>query len=240
MIQVKELSKRFKNIEAVKAISFDVKSSEIFGLLGENGAGKTTTLRMLATVLRPTSGTANIGGHDLLQEPAKVRSMIGVLTGEEGVYQRLTARENVAYFARLNNMPTREMEKRISELFELLEMGEYADRKVGGFSKGMKQKVAIARCLVHDPPVLLMDEPTAGLDVTASRVVRDLLSHCRQQGKTIIFSSHIMSEVEKLCDRVAVIHQGQIVAAGTVAELTARSGQDDFEDYFAGLVGGRA
>lgn len=238
MIEVKGLTKHFGSVQAVNQISFRVKGGEIFGLLGENGAGKTTTLRMLATVLKPTSGSATVNGFDLVREPDRVRTQIGVLSAEEGCYPRLTARENIEFFARLNNLPPDEVNRRTEEVIELLDMGEYADRRTGDFSKGMKQKVALARAIVHDPPILLMDEPTAGLDVTSTRVVRDFLVHCRQQGRAIIFSSHIMSEVERLCDRVAIINRGRIVAEGTLQELTTQYGEKDFEEVFARLVGG--
>lgn len=238
MIEVKGLTKHFGKVQAVNQVSFRVQGGEIFGLLGENGAGKTTTLRMLATVLKPTAGTAEINGFDLVREPDRVRTQIGVLSAEEGCYPRLTARENIEFFGRLNNLSAEEIGRRSQEVIELLEMGEYADRRTGDFSKGMKQKVALARAIVHDPPILLMDEPTAGLDVTSTRVVRDFLIHCRQQGKAIIFSSHIMSEVERLCDRVAIINRGRVVAEGTLEELTTHYGEKDFEEIFARLVGG--
>lgn len=239
MVEVQSLTKTFGKLTAVNRVNFRVRPGEVFGLLGENGAGKTTTLRMLATVLTPTSGTARVGDFDLVREPEKVRRQIGVLSGEGGVYDRLTARENVRYFGRLHDVDDATIARRTSELFDILEMNEYADRRAAKFSKGMKQKVSIARTLIHDPMVLLFDEPTAGLDVTSARVVTEIIRRCKEQGKVVIFSSHIMSEVEKLCDRVGIIHKGEIVAEGTLDEITSRSRQGTFEDAFVGLVGGK-
>lgn len=210
----------------------------MLGLLGENGAGKTTTLRMLATMLKPTDGTADINGFDLVKEPDKVRGEIGILFGGEvGIYDRLTARENIRYFAELNNMKKPDIEKRIDELANMLDMTEYIDKRVGKFSRGMKQKVAIARSIVHNPKIMLFDEPTTGLDVTSARIVHEFIETCKNQGKTIIFSSHSMSEVEKLCDRVVIIRKGEIVAQGDIPELKKHFGNDDLEEVFMRLVG---
>jgi sodium transport system ATP-binding protein len=239
VIIVKNLRKRFKDFEAVKGISFEAKEGEVLGLLGENGAGKTTTLRILATMLKPTDGDAQINGYDLLKEPEKVRAEIGILFGGEvGIYDRLTARENIRYFAELNNMKKSDIEKRIDELSNMLDMNEYIDKRVAKFSRGMKQKVSIARAIVHDPKVMLFDEPTSGLDVTATRVVHDFIQTCRAEGKVIIFSSHTMSEVEKLCDRVVIINKGEIVANGTIPELEKHFNNDNLEEVFMRLVGG--
>lgn len=239
MIIVENLKKKFKEFEAVKGISFEAKEGEVLGLLGENGAGKTTTLRMLATMLKPTEGTAKINGYDLLKEPEKVRGEIGILFGGEvGIYDRLTARENIRYFAELNNMKKTDIEKRINELSNMLDMNEYIDKRVAKFSRGMKQKVSIARAIVHDPNVMLFDEPTSGLDVTATRVVHDFIQTCRAEGKVIIFSSHTMSEVEKLCDKVVIINKGDIVANGTIPELEKHFNNNNLEEVFMRLVGG--
>lgn len=238
MIEVKNLSKQFKKVNAVDNISFTVNEGEIVGLLGENGAGKTTTLRMLATMLKPTGGTAVINGFDIIQEPSKVRGNIGILFGGEvGLYDRLTAKENIKYFAELNGMSKEETEKSIEYLSNMLDMNEYLNRRVGKFSRGMKQKVAIARSIVHEPGVMLFDEPTAGLDVTASRIVQDFILKCRQEKKAIVFSSHSMSEVEKLCDRIVIIHKGRILETGTVDDLKSKYNSDDMEDIFMRLVG---
>lgn len=238
MIQVTNLSKQFKKVKAVDEISFTVNDGEIVGLLGENGAGKTTTLRMLATMLKATGGTAKINGFDIVNEPQKVRGQIGILFGGEvGLYDRLTARENIRYFAQLNGMTREQIEKAIDKLTRTLEMGEYIDRRVGKFSRGMKQKVAIARSIVHEPSVMLFDEPTAGLDVSAARIVQDFIKKCKEENRSIIFSSHSMSEVEKLCDRIVIIHRGKIIEEGTVNELKAQYKDGDLEEVFMKLVG---
>lgn len=238
MIKVNNIAKKFKDVEAVKGISFEVNKGEIVGLLGENGAGKTTTLRMLATMLKVTSGNATINGFDLVNEPEKVRHQIGILFGgEAGLYDRLTARENIEYFGQLNNMTDENLKSRTEELLKKFEMSEYADRRVGKFSKGMKQKVAIARSIIHDPEVMLFDEPTSGLDVSAAKIVHDFISDCKNEGKAIIFSSHTMDEVRKLCDRVIIIHKGSIVESGSFEELKQKYNEDDLEKIFLRLVG---
>lgn len=238
MIRVKNLSKRFKKFDAVKGICFEAREGEVLGLLGENGAGKTTTLRMLATMLKPTDGTAEVNGFDLIKEPEKVRGEIGILFGGEiGIYDRLTARENIRYFAELNNMKRTDIDGRIEELAQMLDMTGYIDKRVGKFSRGMKQKVAIARAIVHQPNIMLFDEPTTGLDVSSARIVHEFIESCRKEGRTIVFSSHTMSEVEKLCDRIIIIHKGQIVTDGTIPELKERFNNNNLEEVFMGLVG---
>jgi sodium transport system ATP-binding protein len=238
LIQIQQLSKSFKNITAVDNISFTVNKGEIVGLLGENGAGKTTTLRMLATMLKPTGGTAAVDGYDIKNHSNKVRGQIGILFGGEvGLYDRLTARENIQYFAELNGMNKKETEDSINYLVEMLDMKEYIDRRVGKFSRGMKQKVAIARSIVHKPSVMLFDEPTAGLDVTAARIVQDFIVKCKEDNKAIIFSSHSMNEVERLCDRIVIIHKGKILEEGTVQEFKIKYNDNNMENIFMQLVG---
>jgi len=239
MVKVTNLSKSFKNVNAVNNISFTVEPGEIVGLLGENGAGKTTTLRMLATMLKPTSGTVEINGYDILNDGDKVRSQIGILFGGEvGLYDRLTARENIRYFAMLNGISKEEADKNISELCKLLDMDEYIDRRVGKFSRGMKQKVAIARSIIHNPKVMLFDEPTMGLDVTASRIVQNFIFKCKEENKAIIFSSHSMQEVEKLCDRVIIINKGKIIENIRIQDLKEKYKNNDLEEVFVSLIGG--
>ena len=238
MVNILNLTKSFKTIKAVDNISFKVNKGEIVGLLGENGAGKTTTLRMLATMLKPTGGTASVNGYDIIKDPGRVRGEIGILFGGEvGLYDRLTARENIKYFAELNGMSKSETEQSIDYLIEMLDMKEYIDRRVGKFSRGMKQKVAIARSIVHKPTVMLFDEPTAGLDVTASRIVQDFILKCKEDNKAIVFSSHSMNEVERLCDRIVIIHKGKILEEGAVGNIKIKYKNDNMEDIFMHLVG---
>lgn len=238
MIELVGLSKQFKEIKAVDNVSFHVKRGEIVGLLGENGAGKTTTLRILATMLKPTEGTAVIDGFDVVKEPEKVRQRIGILFGgETGLYDRLTAYENIAYFGELNGMTKAELKPRIEKLAQMLEMEEYINRRVGKFSKGMKQKVAIARSIVHNPEIMFLDEPTSGLDVSAIKVVHDFILELRREGKTIVFSSHSMKEVEKLCENVAIIHKGKLEVQDSIENLKAQYPGRDLEDIFLEKVG---
>ncbi len=205
-------------------------------MLGENGAGKTTTLRMLATMLKITEGQALINGHDVIKEADKVRGEIGILFGGEvGLYDRLTARENIKYFAELNGMSKEETNKSIEELAKNLDMTEYLNRRVGKFSRGMKQKVAIARSIVHNPSVVLFDEPTIGLDVTSAKIVQDFILKCKSDGRTIIFSSHTIPEVEKLCDRIVIIHKGKIVEEGKLKELEEKY-NNSIEEIFINLI----
>jgi sodium transport system ATP-binding protein len=213
MIKIYSLTKKFgHNSTAVNSVSLSVSPGEIVGLLGENGAGKTTLLRMLATMLKPTSGTATINTFDINTHPVRVRTRIGIVFGSEvGLYDRLTARENIQYFAELNNIPTSSIEEKITELSELFKMREYLDRRVGTFSKGMKQKTALARSIIHNPPVMLLDEPTSSLDVSSSKIVRQFIRRCKQEKRAILLSSHNLDELKKLCDRVIIIHQGNLL-----------------------------
>lgn len=238
MIEVINLTKQFKEVKAVDNLSFNINEGEIVGLLGENGAGKTTTLRIISTMIKCTSGTVKVSGFDINKEPSKVRNEIGILFGGEvGLYDRLTARENIKYFAELNGMTKEAADKSIEDLSDRLEMKEYLDRRVGKFSRGMKQKVAIARSIVHEPKVVLLDEPTAGLDVTSSRLIHDFIKHCKKENKAIVFSSHSMQEVEKLCDRIIIIHKGKTLEQGTISELKQKYNNNDMEEIFMSLVG---
>jgi sodium transport system ATP-binding protein len=242
MIQARDLSKTFKDrkrgaVKAVDGVSFECKSGEVFGLLGPNGAGKTTTLRMLSTSLKPTSGTATINGIDVAKEPEKVRSQIGFLSGNTGLYGRLSAREMVSYFGKLYGMSAADIKKRIDELFTMLDMHDFADGKNEKLSSGMKQKVSIARSVVHDPPIMVLDEPTTGLDVMSSRTIVEFIRKCRDDGKCVIFSTHIMSEAGRLCDRIAIIHKGRIYADDAVDAILSRTGTDNLEDAFIKIVG---
>ncbi len=244
MIEAHNLTKTFRDkkrgeIHAVNGISFRVAPGEIYGLLGANGAGKTTTLRLLATLLTPTSGTALIAGYDVVREPEKVRAHVGFLAASTALYGRLTAREMITYFGRLNGMTDPAIKARLKQLSTELDMDEFLDRRCEKFSTGMKQKTSIARTLIHDPAVMIFDEPTLGLDVMTARAIVRFVRDCRAQGKTVIYSTHVMSEVEKLCDRVGIIHDGRLLAEGTVAELRARTGETDLEEVFVKTVGAK-
>lgn len=224
MIQVDRVTKIFKSkketIHAAKSISFEVHKGEVVGLLGENGAGKTTLLRMIATLLEPTEGKISVAGYDTTKQPMEVKKRIGVLFGgETGLYERLTAKENLEYFAMLYGMSKHETKVRIESLAVKFGMKEYLHRRVGTFSKGMKQKVAIARTLIHNPEVILFDEPTTGLDITSANIFRQLIHQLKREGKTIIFSSHIMEEVQLLCQSVIMIHKGELIYNGSLEKL---------------------
>jgi sodium transport system ATP-binding protein len=238
MLQLQGLTKRFTEITAVNELSFTVAPGEIFGLLGENGAGKTTTLRMLATMLTPSDGTAVFDGLDINREPEKVRARIGILFGgEAGLYDRLTVAENIAYFGALNDMNRKEIKEKTERLAHIFGMTEYLNRSAGKLSKGMKQKVAFARSIIHNPDLMLFDEPTAGLDVGATRDVHQFIMDCKKEDKTIVFSSHSMSEVEKLCDRIGIIHRGKLVDIGTISDFKAKYQHQNLEEIFIRLVG---
>ncbi len=241
MIEARLLTKIFRDpkrgeIRGADQVSFRVEPGTIYGLLGANGAGKTTTLRMLGTLLRPTSGSASVAGFDVEREPDRVRANIGFLAASTALYARLTAREMIAYFGRLNGMDDRSVRSRIGALSEELGMGEFLDRRCEKLSTGMKQKTSIARTLVHDPQVMIFDEPTLGLDVMTARSIVQFVRECRGRGKTVIYSTHVMSEAEKLCDRIGIIHGGAIRAEGTLAELRALTGEPDLEESFVRIV----
>lgn len=236
ILLVENLSKHFGTVRAVDDVSFEAKPGEIFGLLGPNGAGKTTTISLIATLFAPTSGTAWVAGMNVRKDPDKVRKHIGVLTTESGAYDRFTGRENLQYFGELYDLSGVALEKRLQELIVLLEMGAYIDRKVGGYSTGMKQKLAIARSIIHDPELLILDEPTQGLDVLASQTVVNFMRRARDLGKCVVFSTHQMADAQKLCDRIAIIHQGKIIANDTWPALKQRTGAEDLEDAFLQLT----
>ncbi|MGI5853475.1 MAG: ABC transporter ATP-binding protein [Bacillota bacterium] len=237
MLVTSELSKSFGPIKAVDQISLKAEAGEVLGVLGPNGAGKTTFSRLIATLLSPTSGTATVDGHDIIKEAEKVRQVIGFLPTEPGLYGRFTAVENLRYFGRLHSMDEKDLAQRIDYLLKKFDLYEERDRRTAGFSKGMMQKVSLIRSVLHDPKVLLLDEPTAGLDVPAARVVLDMVKEFKAEGKCILFSTHRMAEAEKICDRMVIIAKGRIVAQGTVAELRQQAGQDDLEEIFLRLVG---
>lgn len=236
MVEITGIAKHFGLVEAVRGVSFVCRAGEVFGLLGPNGAGKTTLLRMLATILRPTAGRARLAGYDLVQEPERVRSVIGVLSANTGLYGRLTARENLRYFGALYGMAREDLEVRITSLLTRLHMGQAADVRAERLSTGTRQKVALVRALLHDPPILLLDEPTEGLDVPAARVVYQLVEEERDAGKCVIFSTHRMAEAGRLCTRIGIIAGGELRALGTPAELRDRAGTDDLEEVFLKLV----
>jgi sodium transport system ATP-binding protein len=223
-------------VTAADAVSFVCAPGTVFGLLGPNGAGKTTTLRMLATLLTPTAGTARILDHDVRRAPHEVRRVIGFVSGDTRLYDRLTPRETVRYFARLYGLDDDAIRRRTDDLFARFGLGPYADTLVQRLSTGTRQKVSLARALIHDPPVLIVDEPTTGLDVLVARAVLDLLSDCRREGKTILLSTHVMSEAERMCDALAVLHGGRILAAGTQAEVRSAAGAATLEDAFFALI----
>jgi sodium transport system ATP-binding protein len=241
MIEARSLSKVYADLQrgpfvALDGLSFRANSGEIYGLLGPNGAGKTTALRILSTVLAPTSGTAIVNGFDVVTQPALVRQHIGFISANTAVYDRMTAWELVEYFGRLYGMEEERLRERMEHLFERLQMQEIRDLLGAKMSTGMKQKVSIARAIVHDPPVLIFDEATNGLDVLVARALLDAVAELREQGKCIVFSTHIMREAERLCDRVAIMHHGRILAEGTQEELREQHGQPDIEELFFELI----
>jgi sodium transport system ATP-binding protein len=241
MIEVVDLRKAFRNskgerVLALDGVSFAAKPGEILGLLGPNGAGKTTALRILCTLLKPTSGRASVAGFDVVTRPDEVRKRVGYLSANTGVYDRMSAREIVEYYGHLNGMSGDALRSRVEELFDAFQMQDIRDLQGSKMSTGQKQKVSLARSLVHDPPVLIFDEPTNGLDVLVQRAVLQQVLALRDRGKCIIYSTHIFREVEKLCDRVAIVHRGQVLTSGTLPELRDRHGQSDLEELFFTLV----
>ena len=241
MIHVRGLTKSYADLRrgpliALDGISFEAKAGEIYGLLGPNGAGKTSVLRILSTVLRPTSGTASVNGYDVATQPSLVRHQIGFVSANTAVYDRMTAWEMVEYFGRLYGLAPEHLRERMESIFTRLSMNEIRDVLGAKMSTGMKQKVSIARAIVHDPPVLIFDEATAGLDVLVARALLQTVAQLRDQGKCILFSTHIMREAERLCDRLAILHRGHILAEGTLGELRQRYGEPDLEELFFQLI----
>ena len=241
MIHVRDLTKTYADLRrgefvALDRVSFDARPGEIYGLLGPNGAGKTTALRVLSTVLRPTHGTATVAGFDVVTQPSLVRHQIGFMSANTAVYDRMTAWEMVEYFGRLYGIGEEDLHQRMEDLFDRLQMQDIRDLLGAKMSTGMKQKVSVARAIVHDPPVLIFDEATSGLDVLVARALLNTVGELRDQGKCIVFSTHIMREAERLCDRIAIMHRGQILAEGTLEELQDRHEERDLEELFFQLI----
>jgi len=237
MIEVVGLKKKFGKVEALKNVSFLAQDGQITGILGPNGAGKTTTLRILYGILYPDSGTAKVDGIDVCQSAIEVQRRLGVLPESHGLYPRLTARENIRYYGSLHLVNPRIIEQRIAALVKMLEMGDFIDRPTEGFSTGQRSKVAIARALIHNPNNVVLDEPTSGLDVMSTRSMRLFIRRLRDEGKCVLFSSHVMQEVSLLCDEIVVIAKGEVVASGSPDALRASTAQENLEDAFVTVIG---
>lgn len=236
MIRFSALTKRYGPLTAVHSLSLDVERGEVYALLGPNGAGKTSALRCLATLLTPTEGTAFVDDIDVRQDPVRARARFAFLAASMGLYERLSARELIEYFGRLHGMNEETLKRRVDELVSLFEITDFADRMCGRLSTGQRQRVSLARALVHDPPALVLDEPTLGLDVLSGQTIHDFVRRERERGKAILFSTHQMEEVELLADRVGVLRAGQLVAEGTPADLVTRTGQENLARAFLSLV----
>ena len=241
MIEVKHISKAFEqkdgnNFFAVNDLSFSAQEGEIVVLLGVNGAGKTTTMRMLSTVLKPTAGTALLQGYDILKEPQKVRANLGFLSGDTGLYNRLTTRELITYFGRLYDVEDKIIKDRIREMADFLDMNDFLDKKIDLLSTGMKQKVSIVRSIIHDPPVMIFDEPTSGLDILTARNIVSFIHKCKDDGKCVLFSTHIMREAERIADRIIMIHEGKLLAEGTWEDFRKQTHLKDLDDIFIYFV----
>lgn len=235
-ILVDRVCRTYGEVRAVDGVSFTVSPGEVVGLLGPNGAGKTTTLRMLATLIAPDSGRVEVAGHDVVEAPLRVRAALGYQTGDTGLYGRLTPTEFLRYFGTLNNIPNAQLEARIDELMTRFEMHEFANRLCGNLSTGQKQRVSVARTLLHDPPVVVLDEPTSGLDLVSSQFLLDTMRGLADAGRAVLFSTHIMGEVELICDRVVLVHRGTVIAEGTVDALVASCGAPNLARAFLALV----
>ncbi len=236
MIKVEGIHKSFGNVHAVRGVSFDAPDGKITGLLGPNGAGKSTTLRVLYTVLKPDEGSASIDGADVVTDSLEARKRIGALPHGAGLYPHLSARENIAYFARLCGLAKAEIDDRVDEIVRLLDIGDFADRRTKGFSQGQRTKVSLARALVHDPQNILLDEPSNGLDVMATRSLRELILKLKDDGRCVLFSSHVMQEVAALCDDICIIANGQVAIDGSVEGIRERTGCDDLEEAFVKAI----
>jgi sodium transport system ATP-binding protein len=237
MIVVKNLRKSFGEVKAVNGVSFEARDGEITGLLGPNGAGKTTTLRMLYSLLPPDGGEIRIDGLDPTRDAMEIKRTLGVVPDSRGLYSRLTARENIAYYGELHGMSRAKIGERIADLVKTLDMADFIDRRTEGFSQGQRVKVAIARAMVHEPQTVLMDEPSNGLDVMSTRALRDYVRGLRRAGRSVVLSTHIMQEVAALCDRIVIIAKGEVAADGTADQLLQRAGCDSLEDAFVKLIG---
>ena len=237
MIEIRDLAKRFGAVEAVRSVSFSAGDGRVTGLLGPNGAGKTTTLRMVSTLLAPTAGSVRVDGVDAAADPLAVRARIGALSDARGLYARLTARENIAYYGELRGLPKARIARAIADLAAMLELDPLLDRRTDGFSQGERMKVAIARALVHDPPNVILDEPTNGLDVMTTRSLREAVRRLREAGKCVLFSSHVMQEVAALCDEIVIVSHGVVAATGTPEAIRAAAGSADLEEAFVRLTG---
>jgi len=221
----------------VDQVNIECKPGRVFGLLGLNGAGKTTLMRLLSTTLKPSSGTAKVAGYDIIQEPEKVKEKIGFLSSDTGLYRRLTAEETVTYFGRLNNIEEKELKSKVDEIFQTFDMNEFRQTRIDKLSTGMKQKVSIARTFVNNPEVLILDEPTLGLDVVTSRSIIEFIKESKKLNKCILFSTHIMWEAEKLCDDIAIIHKGKILEVGSLNQLRAKTSLKELDDIFVKIIG---
>jgi sodium transport system ATP-binding protein len=237
MIRAENLQKSFGTVHAVNGVSFTAPDGVVTGLLGPNGAGKTTSLRMVYGLMKPDSGTIHVDNCDVVADPVAAQKRLGVLSDMSGLYPRLTSREHIRYFGELQGVPSAQLETRMNQLIEILDLKSIADRRVSGFSHGERTKVALARALVHDPQNILLDEPTNGLDVMSTRAVREVIRHLKAQNRSVVFSSHVMQEVSALCDRIVVIARGQVVAEGTAEALKESTGRTTLEDAFVSLVG---
>ena len=237
MIETRDLAKRFGEVDAVRHVTFTAPDGSITGLLGPNGAGKTTTLRMISTLVTPTRGGAMVDGIDCAVDPLGVRARLGVLSDARGIYARLTARENIAYYGSLRGMAPAAVEAAVERVAQLLDLTALLDRRTDGFSQGERMKVAIARTIVHDPPNVMLDEPTNGLDVMTTRNLREVVRALRKAGKCVLFSSHVMQEVSALCDEIVIVARGSVVAHGSAESLLEASGCTNLEDAFVKLSG---